>query len=99
MRRLPFAHPSLTLAHPGLPWLTLLARCECLKRHGVGEREGELRADFTSNCAAKTLQGALSASPHHSEKACNLHHLIILLSMAHITDFLRLGWQPLIPHE
>jgi hypothetical protein len=27
---------------------TLLARCECLKRHGVGEREGELGADFTS---------------------------------------------------
>ena len=41
MRRSPFAHPSLT-------WLTLLARCECLKRHGVGEREGELGADFTS---------------------------------------------------
>jgi hypothetical protein len=30
------------------PWLTLLARCECLKRHGVGERESELGADFTS---------------------------------------------------
>jgi hypothetical protein len=28
--------------------LTLLARCECLKRHGVGEREGELGADFSS---------------------------------------------------
>jgi hypothetical protein len=28
--------------------LTLLARCECLKRHGVGDREGELGADFTS---------------------------------------------------
>ena len=27
---------------------TLLARCECLKRHGVGEREGELGADFNS---------------------------------------------------
>jgi hypothetical protein len=39
------AHPSLTRRSP---WLTLLARCECLKRHGVGEREGELRADFTS---------------------------------------------------
>jgi hypothetical protein len=47
----PVAHrrsPWLTLAHPGSPWLTLLARCECLKRHGVGEREGELGADFTS---------------------------------------------------
>src|SRR5271168_27486 len=38
MRRSPFAHPSLTL----------LTRCECLKRHGVGEREGELGADFIS---------------------------------------------------
>jgi hypothetical protein len=28
--------------------LILLARCECLKRHGVGEREGELGADFSS---------------------------------------------------
>ena len=35
-------------SHPGSPWLTLLAGCECLKRHGVGEREGELGADFTS---------------------------------------------------
>ena len=46
------SHEALTLrspvAHPGSPWLTLLARCECLKRHGVGEREGELGADFTS---------------------------------------------------
>ena len=36
------SHEALTV------WLTLLARCECLKRHGVGEREGELGADFTS---------------------------------------------------
>ena len=46
------SHEALTLrspvAHPGSPWLTQLARCECLKRHGVGEREGELGADFTS---------------------------------------------------
>jgi hypothetical protein len=46
------SHEALTLhspvAHPGLLWLTLLARCECLKRHGVGEREGELGADFSS---------------------------------------------------
>jgi hypothetical protein len=28
------------------PYLTLLARCECLKRHGVGEREGGLGAGF-----------------------------------------------------
>ena len=33
-------HPSLTL--------TLLARCEVLKRHGVGERESEPGADFGS---------------------------------------------------
>src|SRR5205823_10678719 len=39
------AHPSLTHRSPSL---TLLARCECLKQHGVGEREGELGADFTS---------------------------------------------------
>ena len=46
------SHEALTLhspvAHPGSPWLTLLVRCECLKRHGVGEREGELGADFSS---------------------------------------------------
>jgi len=46
------SHEALTfrspVAHPGSPWLTLVARCECLKRHGVGEREGELGADFTS---------------------------------------------------
>src|SRR5271155_200815 len=45
--------PWLTLTHPYSPWLTLLARCECLKRQSVGEREGELGADF-SYCAAKT---------------------------------------------
>jgi hypothetical protein len=44
----PIAHPTLTMTHHGSPWLTLLARCECLKRHGVGEREGELGADFSS---------------------------------------------------
>jgi len=46
------SYEALTLhspvAYPGSPWLTLLARCECLKRHGVGEREGELGADFSS---------------------------------------------------
>jgi hypothetical protein len=36
------SHEALTLS------LTLLARCECLKRHGVGEREGELGANFSS---------------------------------------------------
>jgi hypothetical protein len=44
------SHEALTLhspvAHLGSPWLTLLARRECLKRHGVGEREGELGADL-----------------------------------------------------
>ena len=39
------SYEALTMAHPSL---TLPARCECLKRHGVGEREGELGADFTS---------------------------------------------------
>ena len=37
------SHEALTLHSP---WLTLLARCECLKRHGVGEREGDLGADL-----------------------------------------------------
>jgi hypothetical protein len=45
------SHEALTLhspvAHPGSPWFTLLARCECLKRHGVGECKGELGADFS----------------------------------------------------
>src|ERR1700722_2962811 len=41
--RSPFAHPSLTLRPP---WLTPFTKCECLKRHGVGEREGELGADL-----------------------------------------------------
>jgi hypothetical protein len=30
--------PSLTLAHPGSSWLTLLVKRECVKRHGMGER-------------------------------------------------------------
>jgi hypothetical protein len=51
------SHEALTLrspiAHPGSPWLALLAKCECLKRHGVGEREGELGADFTSLVSPK----------------------------------------------
>jgi hypothetical protein len=37
------SYEALTL-HPSL---TLLARWECLKRHSVGERKGELGADFT----------------------------------------------------
>jgi hypothetical protein len=37
-------HPAVT---GRLPSLTLLARCECqLERHGVGEGESELGADF-----------------------------------------------------
>jgi len=39
------SHEALTLHSP---WLTLVARYECLKRHGVGEREGYLGADFSS---------------------------------------------------
>src|SRR5580658_8736309 len=52
------SHEALTLSLTrGSPWLTLLARCECLKRHGVGEREGELGADFTSVCCAQHDRG------------------------------------------
>jgi hypothetical protein len=44
------SHEALTLhspiAHPRPPWLTLLTRCEVSKRHGVGERESELGANF-----------------------------------------------------
>jgi hypothetical protein len=40
------SHEALTLhspvAHPGSP------SAKCLKRHSVGEREGELGADFCS---------------------------------------------------
>ena len=46
------SHEALTLdspvAHPRSPWLTLLARREVLKRHGVGEHESGLEADFGS---------------------------------------------------
>ena len=43
------SYEALTLHSPVVhPRLTLLARCECLKRHGVGKREGELGADFGS---------------------------------------------------
>jgi hypothetical protein len=46
------SHEVLTLrspvAHLRSPRLTLLARCECLERHGVGERGSELGADFSS---------------------------------------------------
>jgi hypothetical protein len=45
-------HPSLTRRSP---WLTLLARWECLKRHGVGERESELGADFNSLVLPRAL--------------------------------------------
>jgi hypothetical protein len=58
------SHEALTLhspvAHPRSPSVTLLARCECLKRHGVGEREGELGADFDSETSAFTSQSKLS---------------------------------------
>jgi hypothetical protein len=48
------SHDALTLHSPiASPSLTLLARCECLKRHGVGEGEGELGMDFSFSCAAK----------------------------------------------
>jgi hypothetical protein len=67
------SHEALTLhspvAHPGSPWLILLARCERLKRHGVGEREGELGADFTClvppscGCAARAAQEAGNGGP------------------------------------
>jgi hypothetical protein len=38
----PFTYPSLTLAHPA-------REMRVLRRHGVGEREGELGVDFSSN--------------------------------------------------
>src|SRR2546429_398699 len=51
------SHEALTLhspvTHPGSSSLTLLARCECLKRHGVGEREGDLGGGFYFHCPAK----------------------------------------------
>jgi hypothetical protein len=37
------------------PSLTLLARCECLKRHDVGEGDSELGADFWFFFAAKMI--------------------------------------------
>src|SRR5207248_7316974 len=60
------SHEALTLhspvAHPGSPWLTLLARCECLKRHSVGEREGEIGADFISLVLRRPKQPRSSAT-------------------------------------
>jgi hypothetical protein len=52
-------HPSLTHRSP---WLTLLARCECLRRHGVGEREGELGADFSSIVSSRTPGSRIGAA-------------------------------------
>jgi hypothetical protein len=43
--RSPFEHPSLTL-------VSRVSAVGVLKRHDVGERAGELRADFSS-CAAE----------------------------------------------
>jgi hypothetical protein len=65
-------HEALTLhspvAHPGSPWLTLLARCECLKRHGVGEREGELGADLCCQENAAMFWIAATRSHDHKNK-------------------------------
>jgi hypothetical protein len=55
-------------AHPRSPWLTLLARCGCLKRHGAGEREGELEADFTSLVLPRDQKSAASSPPSSSPK-------------------------------
>jgi hypothetical protein len=59
------SYEALTLrspvTHPRSLSLTLLARYECLKRHGVGEREGELGTDFSSIVA-----------PIHASKPCDL---------------------------
>src|SRR5271154_4022848 len=66
------SHEALTfhspVAHPGSPWLTLLARCEGLKRHGGGEREGELGADFSSIVPlGNNVASALSARQSESQ--------------------------------
>ena len=70
------SHEALTLhspvAHPGSPWLTLLARCECLKRHGVGEREGELGADFTSLVLPRLARGKGAGEEQTLEKCIGL---------------------------
>ena len=64
------SHEALTLhspvAHRRSPWLTLLARCGWLKRHGVVEREGELGSDFGSLVLPSVRQYALSVAngPH-----------------------------------
>jgi hypothetical protein len=70
------SHEALTLyspvAHLGSPWLVLLARCECLKRHGVGEREGELGADFSSIVLPRGVfsgRGGPSTAPGESAGA------------------------------
>ena len=65
------SHKALTLhspvAHRRSPWLTLLARCESLKRHGVGEREGEPGRILVLLCCQISLD--LESTPeclHHN---------------------------------
>ena len=75
------AHPSLTRSSP---WLTLLARCKYLKRHGVGEREGELGADFSFYCPAKT-------APFHLSEKGRLNPFHAYLAFSPIASASRVG--------
>jgi hypothetical protein len=72
------SHEVLTLHSPvAHPSLTLLARRECLKRHGVDEREGELGANLSLPSPQKRIKSA--------EAHCQLTDYYCLLR--YITSF------------
>jgi hypothetical protein len=60
--------------------LTLFARCECLKRHGVGEREGELGADFSSIVLPRVPRTKESFQLENSAEALQLRQRATNLS-------------------
>jgi len=72
------------VAHPGSPWLTLLARWECLKWHGVGERESELGADFSSvvlriECESAWLEREVAGQPNEDWKGAGIEQAIFAI--------------------
>jgi len=58
-------------------WLTLVAKCECLKRHGVGdgvgERESEVGADFGSPVSPRNPYTYIEGASVNYNRHTSLH--------------------------